>query len=49
MKKFLAIIPALVVAGALILSPVADKNQKSTAAPSEEKIVLYSNDPGVGW
>ncbi|HDR6289537.1 TPA: hypothetical protein QCU33_005688 [Bacillus cereus] len=49
MKKILAIIPALVVAGALILSPVADKEQKSAAAPTEGKIVLYSNDPGVGW
>lgn len=49
MKKILAIIPALVVAGALILSLVADKDQKSTAAPTEGKIVLYSNDPGVGW
>ncbi|HDX9654376.1 hypothetical protein ABH961_005728 [Bacillus sp. RC251] len=48
MKKILAIIPALVVAGALILSPVADKNQKPTAAP-KENIVLYSEDPGVGW
>ena len=49
MKKILAIIPALVVAGALILGPVADKDQKSTAAPTEREIVLYSNDPGVGW
>ncbi|MED1304177.1 hypothetical protein P4U65_27330 [Bacillus pacificus] len=49
MKKILVIIPALLVAGALIISPVAEKDQKSTAATSEGKIVLYANDPGVGW
>ncbi|MCU5561949.1 hypothetical protein AB1I81_28295 [Bacillus mobilis] len=47
MKKILAVISTLSVAGALIFSPVADKDQKPTVAP-KENIVMMS-DPGVGW
>ncbi|MGG1339685.1 hypothetical protein ABE244_03660 [Bacillus toyonensis] len=47
MKKILAIIPTLVVAGALLFSPVTDKDKKPTAAPKENVVMM--SDPGVGW
>ncbi|MBO1583003.1 hypothetical protein [Bacillus sp. XF8] len=47
MKKILAIIPTLVVAGALLFSPATDKDKKSTAAPQESVVMM--SDPGVGW
>lgn len=49
MKKILAIIPTLVVAGALLFSPAADKENKQTAAPTVEKNAVMKSDPGVGW
>lgn len=47
MKKILAIIPTLVVAGALLFTPAANKDKKQAATPTKDVVVYY--DPGVGW
>ncbi|MFY0147839.1 hypothetical protein [Bacillus cytotoxicus] len=50
MKKILAIIPALVVAGALLFNDAdAQKEEYKQAAVAKEGIVLYSQEPGTGW
>ncbi|MGQ8826941.1 hypothetical protein ACUTUE_27235 [Bacillus sp. NA_146.1] len=50
MKKILAIIPALMVAGALLFNgaDTSKENQKQ-AAVAKEQIVLYAEEPGTGW
>lgn len=50
MKKILAIIPTLVVAGALLFNGVdTTKEEQKHVAVAKEPIVLYAEEPGTGW
>lgn len=50
MKKILAIIPALVVAGALLFNGAdTQKEDQKQAAVAKEEVVLYVQEPGTGW
>lgn len=50
MKKILTIIPALVVAGALLFNGAdTTKEEKKQVAVAKEQIVLYAEEPGTGW
>ncbi|MCU5708070.1 hypothetical protein OCB74_00165 [Bacillus cereus] len=50
MKKILAIIPALMVAGALLFNDAdTSKEDQKQAAVAKEQIVLYAEEPGTGW
>ncbi|MGE6850724.1 hypothetical protein ACQKGB_27080 [Bacillus tropicus] len=50
MKKILAIIPALMVAGALLFNGAdTSKEDQKQAAVAKEQIVLYAEEPGTGW
>jgi len=49
-KKILAIIPALVVAGALLINGAdTSKEDQKQVAVAKEPIVLYAEEPGTGW
>lgn len=50
MKKILAIIPALMIAGALLFNGAdTSKEEQKQAAVAKEQIVLYAEEPGTGW
>ncbi|WP_319618440.1 MULTISPECIES: hypothetical protein [Bacillaceae] len=49
MKKILALIPILIVAGVAILNPVLPKEEVKQDAAQKQEVVLYKSDPGTGW
>ncbi|MEH6848539.1 hypothetical protein [Bacillus pseudomycoides] len=47
MKKILAIIPTLLVAGALLFSPITSGEGQQMDVSEQNTLMMY--DPGVGW